>query len=162
METVLYFMPAGEADIPNITALYNSNPGFLKAHLGLIAVSEAFVRAELVEMKEAGFVSLLIFGKGGELMGLCDYRPGEEVYLSLLLLDGSQKGRGLGREIYHRLEARFRGLGALTVRIDVATDYPESPLGFWEKQSFALRGPITLNWGGKSFRALTMEKRLAL
>lgn len=161
MEATLSFARAEEADIASVAALYNSNPAFLEAHLGVTVISEAFIRAELVEMRKAGFVSLLIFNGDGELLGLCDYRPGEEAYLSLLMLAGACKGRGLGRDVYRRLEALFLSQGALRVRIDVAIAYNESPLGFWEKQGFTAREPILLTWQSKHIPALTMEKRLA-
>lgn len=161
MEPAPSFVLAGEADIADIAAIYNSNPVFLEAHLGVNAVSDAFIRAELAEMRRADFVSLLIFDEGGALLGLCDYRPGKETYLSLLILAKGCKGRGLGREIYRRLEERFQSLGALSVRIDVAADYGESPLGFWEKQGFAARGRTLLTWQGKRISALTMEKQFA-
>lgn len=162
METALFFVPAGDSDFPRIAALYNSNPAFLEAHLGAAQVSVDFIREDLAEMQGAGFVSLLIFEEDGALLGLCDFRPGEETYLSLLMLTGACKGQGLGRRVYRRLETLFLSQGALRIRIDVVPNYGESPLAFWEKQGFSARGRTILTWHGKQIPALIMEKQLAV
>ena len=153
--------PATPADVPRLVELYNSNPDFLKSHLGVEWVDSNFIQEELDEMAETGYRSCVLTDKeGGRVAALCDYKPGDETYLSLLMLDAAGKGMGFGRRAYGHLEAAFRQAGARRVRIDVVEDYEGNVIGFWEKQGFVFQEHITLRWGGHAMRAQTMKKEL--
>lgn len=148
-------------DVDDLVKIYNSNPTFLENHLGASKISRELILDELDEMKEMGFVSeLLIHKETGNILGFCDYKPGDCIYLSLLMLDGKLKGKGAGREIYQYMEERFRCQKAGSVRIDVVDDYEGHVLGFWEKQGFVSRKEITLEWHGKKSRAKMMKRWL--
>ena len=46
------------------------------------------------EMKKIGFRSFVIKNSEGNTVGICDFKIAEEVYLSLLMIDGKQKRNG--------------------------------------------------------------------
>ena len=89
---------AEPGDCGAIAAVYNSDPDFLRAHLGTELVTEPFILAELAQMRALGFRSCVIEdGESGEIQGVLDYRPGGEVYLSLLMLRAELHRSGAGR-----------------------------------------------------------------
>lgn len=148
-------------DVDSVVNLYNSNKIFLENHLGLPKVSDEFIHNEIEEMKNIGFSSIFIIDKETEeILGLCDYKLGESVYLSLLMLDGKLKGQGLGRAIYRYLENKFKNQKAKNVRIDVVDDYEENVVGFWEKQGFHFQERVSLQWGEKKSMACVMKKEI--
>lgn len=157
----LIFRPVTDRDIPVLTGIYNSNPAFLRTHLGVERVEEEFLREEMAEMKRMGFLSRIIVAEDRRPVGLADYRPGESCYLSLLMLDASHQGNGLGRRCYALLERELVTRGCRTVRLD-AVQGPHSPAPFWEKLGFAGQEIVSLTWGGKTSPALVMRKMLPL
>ncbi|SBW01479.1 conserved hypothetical protein [uncultured Eubacteriales bacterium] len=160
-EPLFYLRAAASEDILRLAELYNSNLDFLKSHLGTDRVTADFIQKELNEMAGAGFQScVLTDSKSGQIIALCDYRLGEETYLSLLMLDGGRKGKGLGRRAYGYLEEIFRRDGARRVRIDVVDGYAGNVVGFWEKQGFLFQEYLVLNWDGHPMRARVMKKEL--
>ncbi len=42
------------------------------------------------------------------IIGICDFKISEEVYLSLLMIDANQQGKGLGSIVYNQLEKLFK------------------------------------------------------
>lgn len=149
--------PAGLEDIGIITAIYNSNPEFLHAHLGVCRVSEKFLHEEMLEMQRQGFTTRLFTTETGQTVGLADYRPDQTAYLSLLMLDASIQGHGWGRRCYELLEQELLAQGCAQVRLDAAQG-PHSPATFWEKLGFLTGKTIRLTWGGHSFPATVMHK----
>lgn len=144
-----------------LVEVYNSNRGFLEHHLGVTFVDEGFILREALTMQEAGFVSCVavdLFRQ--EVEGLIEFRPGEEVYLSLLMLDRKICGRGEGRELYELFEEGVVKGGCNCVRIDVVDDYEDNVTGFWREMGFAAEEHIDLSWGEKKSRALVMRKTL--
>jgi len=101
---------------------------------------------------------LVIKDDKGEIIGLCDYSSGDEVYLSLLMIDDKFKGKGLGKLIYNQLEKMFKSKNAKGVRIDVVYEYEGNVLGFWEKQGFISNEKIELEWNGYKSNAYKMYK----
>ena len=151
-------MPTKDAD--KVSDIYNSNTGFLKNHLGVTAVSGEFILQEIEEMKRIGFQSFVIRDHAGNIVGICDFKIAEEVYLSLLMLDAKQKGNGAGSRIYRQLEQIFQAKGAKAVRIDVVCGYEDNVIGFWEKQGFIPCEKIQLEWNGYKSDAIKMCKSI--
>lgn len=157
----LFLRPAGRRDAAALSAIYNSNPGFLAHHLGRERVDEAFLLSELEEMAGAGFASYLITqGEGGPAVAAADVRGGEEAYLSLLILHRTAQGRGMGRRCAALLEDHLRAGGSRRVRIDVVDDHPGNPLPFWRRRGYEGSERVALTWGEKTSSALVLRKEL--
>lgn len=153
------FRPITAPEYGEIADIYNSNPAFLRSHLGADAVDAAFIERECREMQGAGFLSCVI-EKAGQVAGVLDYRPGREVYLSLMMLHAEQQGHGAGSAVYAAFEEEMRRKGAASIRIDVVKDYPGNLVPYWKQKGFFGDGEITLEWGGKKSRALVMRRAL--
>lgn len=147
-------------DISKIIDIYNSNKTFLENHVGISKVSKDFIVNEIEEMNNIGFSSLVIKNNEGNIVGICDFKIGDEVYLSLLMIDANLKGNGLGRIIYNQLEKIFKTKNSKRIRIDVVYDYEENALGFWEKQGFVSSEEIQLEWNGYKSKAIKMYKNI--
>lgn len=144
-------------DYENIAGIYNSNPAFLRSHLGVDEVDVTFIAEECREMQEAGFASCVI-EEAGQVIGVLDYRPGAEVYLSLLMLHATRQGNGAGSAVYAAFEEKMRREGASSIRIDVVNGYSENLVPFWQGKGFSGIEEIMLEWGEKTNRALVMKK----
>lgn len=92
------------------------------------------------------------------VLGVLDYRPGSEVYLSLLMLSGEVQGRGNGRKIYEDFEKQMRSSGSESVRIDVVNDDSDNLVSYWKKLGFCEEKVINLKWGNRMNKALVMRK----
>lgn len=149
-----------ENDMDEIVKIYNSNTGFLKNHMGVESVSKETVTNDLETMKRMGFQSFFIRDEKDSPIGICEFKTGEEVYLSLLLIDGDKTRKGYGSDIYTQLERKFQEAGAKKVLIDVVCDYEDRAVAFWEKQGFVHRGNIQLEWSGHHSKAVKMEKEI--
>ena len=147
-------------DITKILDIYNSNRTFLENHMGISKVSSDFIINEIEEMKNIGFSSLVIKNNEGNIIGICDFKIGDEVYLSLLMINAKLKGNGLGRVIYNQLEKLFKTKNSKRIRIDVVYNYKENVLGFWEKQGFVPSEEIQLEWNGYKSKAIKMYKNI--
>ena len=147
-------------DISKIIDIYNSNKTFLENHVGISKVSKDFIVNEIEEMNNIGFSSLVIKNNEGNIVGICDFKIGDEVYLSLLMINAKLKGNGLGRVIYNQLEKLFKTKNSKRIRIDVVYDYEENALGFWEKQGFVPSEEIQLEWNGYKSKAIKMYKNI--
>lgn len=155
------FDPISINDTDEIVRIYNSNPVFLQNHLGTAEVSAEFVLQELREMEKVGFLSTKIINKANrEIIGICDFKISDTVYLSLLMLDGALHCKGLGTEIYKQFEENVIMDKAHFIRIDVAFSYSGNAVGFWKKQGFETQGVTQLNWNGKKSQAQIMRKVL--
>lgn len=150
-----------QCDLPYIACIYNSNPSFLQQHLGVTYVDNQWVEKEQADMADTAFCTAMVIDRTtGCTVGFCDYSLGKQAYLSLLMLEGSRKGCGLGRVAYQLLEQYFASYGACSVRIDVVYDYPDTPIGFWEGCGFLPQEVIPLEWHGKCSNAYKMVKQL--
>lgn len=139
--------------------IYNSNPRFLAAHLGVDRIDAAFVAEEASAMDRAGFRSCVIVDRETRaVQGLLDYRPGEETYLSLLMLAAPLQGKGLGRALYTFFESSLLPPDCRSVRIDVVTGHAPHALPFWTGLGFSPRGSVTLTWRARTNTALVMGK----
>lgn len=147
-------------DINKIVDIYNSNRNFLYSHMGISSISKDFIFNEIEEMKKMGFISSIIKDNKGEIVGLCDFKITDEVYLSLLMIDAKVKGNGVGRTIYNQLEKMFKSKNATSIRIDIVYDYEENILGFWRKQGFIYSKKIELEWNGYKSNAIKMYKTI--
>lgn len=148
-------------DYKTIVEIYSSNPRFLVHHLGMECIDESFIKQEVANMKKYHFIpSVIIYTESKSTCGILDYKPGEEVYLSLLMLKADMQGRGLGSDIYSYFEAEMFQEGSKCIRIDVVKDYDDNVISFWEKQGFLECENIILEWGNKKSNAVTMRKEL--
>ena len=168
-----------------VVDIYNSNPYFLKRHLGKESIDIDFVAEEVSTMKEYGFKPCVIvrdtcsvdYGtlqKGNEqsgIVGVLDYKHKEtkyelleecesECYLSLMMLAKEYQNMGLGCEIYKFFEDELREKGCKFIRIDVVNDYKENVVAFWKKLGFRACEEIKLTWGNKTSAAVVMRKQL--
>lgn len=155
------FDPTSINDTDEIAGIYNSNLVFLDKHLGVTEVSAEFVLQELQEMEKAGFSSTkIIDNSSGEIIGICDFKSEDTVYLSLLMLEGAIQGKGFGGEIYKMFEQKVKKDKARFIKIDVVDCYCGNAVGFWKKQGFETQGITQMNWHGKQSQARIMRKVL--
>ncbi len=152
---------AQETDHKNIVDIYNSNHQFLLHHLGVGAIDEAFISQGISAMRKAGFRSCVIAEQeNSTARGVLDYQPGQEVYLSLLMLSADLQGKGTGSAIYTQFEADMIRDGRASIRIDVVNDYQGNLVPFWKRRGFLEDGTVTLEWGNKKSSAVVMRKYL--
>ena len=154
-------VPITKENIRNAIDIYNSDKPFLIHHLNMDSVDSAFMFNEIDEMREHGFGSKLIMDEGKPI-GVIDYMIQQSgyVYLSLLMLDSSVQGKGIGTMVYNEFEKRVREQGAAVIRIDVVNDYDSNVIPFWEKVGFVGQGEDELTWGNKLSKVLIMKKLL--
>lgn len=157
---------AAEEDLGMIEEIYNQNPSFLQEHLGQTVIDAAFLLNDQREMKAAGFLSCVVEDPSSHaVIGVIDYKPGTEVYLSLLMLHPSCQRQGCGQKIYHLFEKQMAVQGGQSIRIDVVANSEEgnssSALPFWTKQGFVPFDETWLEWGQKRSQALVMRKNIA-
>ena len=156
-----YIRELNPNDYKRVAEIYNSNREFLLNHLGVESVDEAFVSDEAVTMKKVGFQSCVVVDEETQaVQGVLDYKPDDEVYLSLLMLSAELQGRGIGKEIYALFESKMMKEKRASIRIDVVHDYPGNVVPFWEKLGFVDNESITLEWGNKKSSAIVMRKRI--
>lgn len=143
-----------------VVNIYNSNKIFLQNHMGISRVTKDFILKEIEQMKIHGFDSLIVKNNPGEIVGVCDFKIENEVYLSLLMIDAKHRGNGIGGRVYNQLEKIFKSKKVSSVRIDVVYDYEENVLRFWERQGFVANEKINLYWNGYKLNAIKMYKSI--
>lgn len=148
-------------DLDEIINVYNSNKQFLINHIGRETVTNEWIAHELDAMKRVGFYSCKIVEiKSGKVIGIIDFKTGEEAYLSLLMLRDNFKGKGYGKSIFHAFEKYAKLQKSKYIRIDVVADYDNSVLDFWINNGFVKTEDIKLNWAEKVLPAVVMKKYL--
>ena len=148
-----------EDDYKSIAAIYNSNRQFLLHHLGVERVDETFAAEEFISMCKVGFHSCVIVDRENSMIqGILDYKPGQEVYLSLIMIAADLQGKGVGCKIYSDFELQMLQAGSTSIRIDVVNDYPDNVVPFWENLGFIEGETVTLDWGNKKSKAVVMRK----
>ncbi|MEH6996462.1 hypothetical protein V7075_27785 [Neobacillus drentensis] len=148
-------------DINKVVEVYNSNKHFLVSHTDEEQVTIEWILQELESMKEVGFFSCKIVERSsGKIIGVMDFKGGEETNLSLLMLQNDFKSKGFGILIYQALEGYAKSLKSKCIRVDVVTNYDKSVLDFWIKNGFIKFEELELNWTGKILPAVTMKKSL--
>lgn len=148
-------------DLNDIVEVYNSNKYFLVNHMDTDKVTYEWVLEELETMTKIEFCSCKIVDKiSGKIIGIIDFKIGEETYLSLLMLHNDYKNKGFGKLIYQAFEEYIKSLKSKNVRIDVVSNYSDSVLEFWIKNGFKKFKDIELNWTGKLLPAVIMKKIL--
>ena len=154
------FKKIEEDDLDRIVEIYNSNEKFLTNHIGLSKIDKDWVGNELLETKKAGFISHKILDlKSSSVIGFIDFIIGDEVYISLLMLDSEYSGHGIGRVVYNLFENNIC-TNSNSIRIDVVSDYNNYILKFWEKLGFVYDDNIKIKWNNKVLDALLMRKEL--
>lgn len=156
-----YIRELNPNDYKRVVEIYNSNRQFLLCHLGVEAVDEAFISEEAVTMEKVGFRSCVIVNEETQtVQGVLDYKPDDEVYLSLVMLVADLQGKGIGKKIYSLFESQMSQEKRDSIRIDVVNDYTDNVVPFWKKQGFVENETITLEWGNKKSKAVVMRKRI--
>lgn len=150
-----------ENDYKRIAEIYNSNHQFLRNHLGVDFIDETFVSEEVLTMQKAGFRSCIVVDQESAMIqGVLDYKPDQEVYLSLLMLSSDLQGKGVGSDIYSYFEMKMIQEKRESIRIDVVNDYQDNLVSFWRRQGFLENDNVTLIWGNKKSSAVIMRKSL--
>ncbi|MBZ9637485.1 GNAT family N-acetyltransferase [Clostridium sp. FP1] len=148
-------------DLKDIVEVYNSNKYFLTNHMDTDIIKYEWILEELASMKKADFYSCKVVEKSpGKIIGIIDFKIGEETYLSLLMIHNDYKNKGFGRLIYQALEEYITSVKSKCMRIDVVINYDDSVLKFWVKNGFSKIKDIELNWTGKILPAIIMKKFL--
>lgn len=150
-----------DEDLNDVMEVYNSNKDFLLSHMNTHKIDYNWLINELNTMKESRFNSCKIIEKSsGKLIGIIDYKNGQETYLSLLMLHNNYKNKGYGKIIYNKFEQYIKSLNSSGIRIDVVINYDNNVLNFWTKNGFKKIKDIKLNWTGKVLSAVEMKKNL--
>ncbi|WP_425448320.1 GNAT family N-acetyltransferase [Dethiothermospora halolimnae] len=150
-----------DEDLNDVMEVYNSNKDFLLSHMNTDKIDYKWIINELNTMKEANFKSCKIIEKSSDkLIGIIDYKNGQETYLSLLMLHNNYKNKGYGKIIYNKFEQYIKSLNSSGIRIDVVINYDNNVLNFWTKNGFKKIKDIKLNWTGKVLSAVEMKKNL--
>lgn len=145
-------------DIKDIVEIYNSNRKFLKSHMNVDSVDIEWAEKEIQEMKEAGFQSVkIVDAEILKTVGFIDFKTSKEAYLSLMMIHGELKGKGIGKSVCRELEKHLLSEGCESIRIDVVTGYDDSVLEFWKKNGFEKTEDIRLNWNGNQLSAYTLQ-----
>lgn len=148
-------------DLNEVVEVYNSNKHFLVNHMDKEKITNEWILQELESMKEVGFYSCKIVEiSSGKLIGIIDFKVGEETYLSLFMIHNFFKNKGLGELIFQAFEGYAKSLKSECIRIDVATNYNNSVINFWIKNGFIKFKDVELNWTGKVLPAVIMKKSL--
>lgn len=148
-------------DLNEVIEIYNSNEHFLVAHMDKERITKQWITEEIELMEEIGINSGKIVEKSsGKIIGVIDFKVGEESYLSLLMIHNDFRGKGFGKLIFQGFEEYVKSLKSKCIRIDVVTNYDHSVLDFWIKNGFIKFKDIELNWAGKRLPAVTMKKNL--
>lgn len=150
-----------DKDLNDIVDVYNSNKYFLLNHMGTDKVTYEWVLEELEAMKKADFYSCKVVEKSSsKIIGVIDFKIGDETYLSLLMLHNDYKNKGFGKLIYQALEGYSQTVKSKCMRIDVVIKYDDTVLNFWVKNGFNKFKDVELNWTGKILPAVIMKKSL--
>lgn len=148
-------------DLNNIVEVYNSNKSFLLSHMDKDKITYEWILEELESMRKVNFYSCKVVEKSSDrIIGIIDFKIGNEVYLSLLMLHNDYRNEGLGNLIYNALEEYVRLLNSKCIRIDVVTNYDNKILDFWIENGFSKLKNVELNWTGKRLPAVIMKKKL--
>ena len=148
-----------DEDTEDILNVYNSNPHFLVKHMDKESVTKEWILSEYRDMKEKAFLSCKIIEKcTHKVIGIIDFKTGQETYLSLLMLLDDYKNNGIGKIVYQGLEEYVRSKSSKSLRIDVVVDYDKSIYDFWLRNGFKRYREVTLNCPGKSLSAVIMKK----
>ena len=149
-------------DLDDVLKVYRSNKDFLLHHIGSDSVTFAWLQSEIEAMKASNFYSYKVCDKNtGNIIGIVDFKIGDETYLSLLMVHSNYRSMGMGTRIYQTIEKYVKSHNCTSIKIDVAIDYDNSVLDFWVKRGFTKIQEVTLHWTGKSFPAVMMKKTLS-
>ncbi|MBX4266765.1 GNAT family N-acetyltransferase [Clostridium estertheticum] len=150
-----------DKDINAIVEVYNFNKYFLVNHMGTDKVRYEWVLEELENMRKVDFYSCKVVEKSSKkVMGIIDFKIGEETYLSLLMIHDNYKNKGVGKLIYQALEEYSKEVKSKCMRIDVVINYDNAVLKFWVKNGFDKMKDVELDWTGKILPAVIMKKNI--
>ncbi|MFV0341617.1 MAG: GNAT family N-acetyltransferase [Anaerocolumna sp.] len=149
-------------DYDEIVDLYNTNIEFLEKHQGIKQISREWFEFETTSMKELNYITCKIIDSvSGKILGIFDYLPDTETYLSIIIFHKDCKGRGIGSEFLEEFFIYLKSIESLSLRVDVVTGYNDQVLNFWTKHGFQIYDHIQLNWNDTILPAVSMRKYLS-
>jgi aminoglycoside 6'-N-acetyltransferase I len=103
--------PAVAADVPAITSLLQSEPGFWQEHWRRDVLERALVSAQGLA---------LVWEEDGQLLGfICAHDVGFRAYLSELIIAKIARGKGFGTALLQRVEEELSARGCAILISDV-------------------------------------------
>ncbi len=109
-----------DMDINEVVEVYNSNKVFLVSHMDMDRVTDEWILQELESMKNIGYYSCKIVETSTrKIIGVIDFKMGEETYLSLLMIHNDYKNKGLGKLIFKAFEEYVISQKSKSIKIDV-------------------------------------------
>jgi ribosomal protein S18 acetylase RimI-like enzyme len=132
--------PITDDDFASTLAVYKQSEDFLA--LGPVAkASREMVQKDIRHSKETGGIYCGIWDDAGEQAGVLDYIPEDTpgtAVLSLLMISGDQRNRGLGTAVMAGLEAHLKGVyGTKLIESGVQVNN-ENGIRFWTKRGFQI------------------------
>ncbi len=150
-----------DINVDNVMKIFNSNEEFLIGHLDKPLIDRDFVVNEICNMSNLGFITYILTDLNGREIGMCEYKIGYDVYISLLIVNKDLQNRGIGSQIYRLLESKFKSQGVQKISIEILENGDKS-IDFWLKQGFILEEKTILEWDDKKINARRMIKDLSL
>lgn len=125
------------SDLIKILEIYNSNKDFLIKHMHKEKVTYNWIYEDFKFMKEVGFYSCKIIDKiNKKIIGLIEFNEEKNIYLSLLMIHGNYKYKGIGNLIYKGFETYVLSLQKNRIDIDVVDNYSNRVDRFWKNKGF--------------------------
>ncbi|MDS0526754.1 GNAT family N-acetyltransferase [Clostridium sp. SHJSY1] len=156
-----YIDKAKEEDFHDIIDIYNSNKNFLLIHMDKENITKSWLTNEFKQMENVGFYSCKIVDiDSNKIIGLMDFKIEEETYLSLMMIHGNLKNKGMGKKVFQSFEEYVLSKESKKIKIDVVINYSKDVLTFWRNNGFVKVKEVELNWTGKVLPAITMMKIL--
>ncbi len=150
-----------DINIDNVMQIFNSNEEFLLGNLDRPLIDRNFVINEICNMSNLGFITYILTDLNGKEIGMCEYKIGYDVYISLLIVNKDFQNRGIGSQIYKLLESKFKSQGVQKISLEILEDGDRSK-DFWTKLGFVLDEKTILEWDDKKIKAFRMIKDLSI
>lgn len=121
-------VPAGEADLPVLAALYVQLYAAHGESLGLAAASDKLAPALAAGQR------FVLFRTAGTILGMAAWMDfGDHVFICNFVIDAEHRRRGLGRALFARLRAEILPPGR-PLRLEASADHARA---FWTARGFA-------------------------
>lgn len=135
--------PVMQGDLEATLHVYRHCEDFLA--LGPIAMaSMEMVLKDLEVSKEEGGIFCGIYTEEGKMIGLVDYVPSNfdgnshAAFLSLIMIDPSFRGRGVGKAIVEAVENEIRKDKSVTVILSAVQVNNPKAIKFWQRNGYCI------------------------